>query len=92
MLTPVLKGQKATRHSDGTTMQGSQGRKAEHVRREKGCREGMLRGRGRGGRCAEKDNGVHRKRSWTAKPPEREVRPQKAAHPILEITFRNIQT
>ena len=37
----------------------------------------------RGGRCAEGDEGWHRERFWPARPPEREVRPQKAAHPIL---------
>ena len=39
--------------------------------------------RGGGGRCAEGDEGWYRERCWPARPPEREVRPQKAAHPIL---------
>ena len=43
----------------------------------------MLRGRGRGGRCAEGDVRQHRERCRPARPPEREVRPQRAAHPIL---------
>ena len=43
----------------------------------------MLRGRGGGGRCAEGDMGQHRERCRPARPPEREVRPQRAAHPIL---------
>ena len=43
----------------------------------------MLRGRGEGGRCAEENVGWHTERRWPARPPETEVRPQKAAHPIL---------
>ena len=43
----------------------------------------MLRGRGGGGRCAEGDVRQHRERCRPARPPEREVRPQRAAHPIL---------
>ena len=46
-----------TGHSDGRTMQASQGRKAGGDG-EEGSTEGMLRGRGRGGRCAEGDMGV----------------------------------
>ena len=43
----------------------------------------MLRGRGGGGRCAEGYMGQHRERCWPVRPPEREVRPQKVAYPIL---------
>ena len=53
------------------------------MRGEEGNTEGMLRERGRGGRCVERDKGAHREKGWPARPPEREVRPQKAAHPIL---------
>ena len=59
------------------------GKKSKGVTWEEGSTEGLLRGRGRGGRCAEGDEGWHRERFWPARPPEREVRPQKAAHPIL---------
>ena len=52
-------------------------------RRGEGSTEGMLRGRGGGDRCAEGDVGWHTERRWPARPPETEVRPQKAAHPIL---------
>ena len=64
------------------------GEKSRHVRGEEGCTEGMLRGRGGGRRCAEKDNGAHKKRSWPARPPKGEVRPEKAAHPILWNHFQ----
>ena len=47
----------------------------------------MLRERGRGGRCVEKDKGAHREKG-SARPPEREVRPQKAVHPIFWNHFQ----
>ena len=53
------------------------------MRGKEGNTEGMLRERGRGGRCVERDKGAHREKGWPARPPEREVRPQKAAHPIF---------
>ena len=57
LLSPALKRQKSTGHSDGRTMQASQGRKAGG-HGEEGSTEGMLRGRDGGGRCAEGDMGV----------------------------------
>ena len=57
LLSRALKRQKSTGHSDGRTMQASQGRKAGG-HGEEGSTEGMLRGRGGGGRCAEGDMGV----------------------------------
>ena len=50
---------------------------------EKGSTDGVLRGRGGEGRCAKGNMGQHRERCWPARPPEREVRPQTTAHPIL---------
>ena len=54
LLSPTLKRQKSTEHSDGKTMQASQGRKAGGDGKE-GSIDGMLRGRDGGGRCAEGD-------------------------------------
>ena len=54
LLIPALKREKFTGHSDTRTMHASQRRKAG-VDREEGSTEGMLRGRGGGGRCAEGD-------------------------------------
>ena len=50
---------------------------------EKGSTDGVLRGRGGEGGCAKGNMGQHRERCWPARPPEREVRPQTTAHPIL---------
>ena len=61
-------------------MQASQGRKAGGDGKEESI-EGMLRERDGGGRCAEGDMQVT-ERCWPTGPPEMEVRPQKAAHPI----------
>ena len=60
-LTLTLKRQKSTGHSDARTMRASQGRKAGDDR-EEGSTEGMLRGRGGGGRWAEGDEEWHRER------------------------------
>ena len=91
MLTLALKKQKSTGHSDTRTMHASQRRKAG-VDREEGSTEGMLRGRGGGGRCAEGDEGKHRDRDWPARPPEREVSLRRQSMPSLEIISRNLQT
>ena len=56
---------------------------------EEGSTEGMLRGRHGGGRC-EGDVGRHRERDWPARPPESEVSPQKAAHPILRKNLQKL--
>ena len=48
---------------------------------EEGSTEGILRGRGREGRCAEVGEEWHRERCWPARP--RGSQPQKAAHLIL---------
>ena len=48
----------------------------------RGSTEGMMKGRGWEGRWAERQHG---ERCWPARPPEREFRPQKAAHPILKL-------
>ena len=90
-MTPALKRQKPTVHSDGRTMQASQGRKAGGYG-EGGSTEGMLRGRRGGGRCAEGDEGKHRDRDWPARPPEREVSLRRQSMPSLEIISRNLQT
>ena len=87
-LTLALKRQKSTGHSDGRTMQASQGRKAGG-QGEEGSTEGMLRGRRGGGRC-EGDMRRHREKDWPARPPEREVSPQKAAHPILRKNLQKL--
>ena len=60
LLSRALKRQKSIGHSDGRTMQASQGRKAGGYG-EGGSTEGMLRGRRGGGRCAEGDIGVTQK-------------------------------
>ena len=60
LLTPALRRQKTTGHSDARTIQASQGRQAGDGR-EEGCTEGMVRGRGGRGRCAERAMGQHRK-------------------------------
>ena len=50
--------------------------------------EGMLKERGRGGRSVERDKEAHGEKGWPERPPEREVRPQKAAHPIFKNHFQ----
>ena len=54
LLSLALNRQKPTGHSDGKTMQASQGRKAGGDG-EEGSTEGMLRGSGGQGGCAEGD-------------------------------------
>ena len=56
---------------------------------EEGSTEGMLKGRCGGGRC-EGDVGRHRERDWPARSPEREISPQKAAHPILRKNLQKL--
>ena len=73
-MTPGLKGQNAIGHCDGS-------RSGE--KRKEGSTDGVLRGWGGGGICAEGDMGQHRERCGPARPPERGVRPQTTAHPIL---------
>ena len=84
LLTLALKRQKSTGHSDGRTMQASQGRKAGGEG-EEWSTEGMLRGRGGGGGCAEGDMRVTEREVLAS---EREVRPQKAAHPIWNYFYK----
>ena len=62
-LTPALKREKTTEHSDGRT-KGNANKAGEKSRGGwgRGAHRGMLRGRGGGGRCAEGDEGWHRER------------------------------